>query len=325
MAANWRMTQFRLFEQLAEVCRRPILYQLVEPDDRNPEQHRSKLRWLEENHRRGLRLYGQGLTARTGFEFTFTDWNLFDMSPIWREVTQGSREERKLKMQDPEMRAKLRDEWDSGMRPGPNLIGSIAGLVIDEVGHREFERYIGQTVGDIAEREGKHVIDACLDIAVADDLQTEFYAAKAMNSPQNAAEILKSPYCIPGVSDGGAHVKFSLGGNYPTDTLVWLVREEGQLSLEEAHYKLSYMPAFMGGVKDRGFIREGAPADLVVYDLEGLKLLEPEVVHDLPGGDWRRIQKAEGYRWILVNGEATFEDGKETGVLPGKLLLHGRG
>ena len=79
--------QLRLYERLAEASHRPILYQIVEPDDQDPNQHQMKLRWLEETHRRGLRLYGQGLTARTGFEFTFMDWNLFDQSPLWREVT----------------------------------------------------------------------------------------------------------------------------------------------------------------------------------------------------------------------------------------------
>jgi N-acyl-D-aspartate/D-glutamate deacylase len=49
------------------------------------------------------------------------------------------------------------------------------------------------------------------------------------------------------------------------------------------------------------------------------------VAHDLPGGEWRRIQKAEGYRWIMVNGEVTFEDGVATGALPGKVLRHGKG
>jgi N-acyl-D-aspartate/D-glutamate deacylase len=317
--------QLRLYERLAEASHRPILYQIVEPDDQDPNQHQMKLRWLEETHRRGLRLYGQGLTARTGFEFTFMDWNLFDQSPLWREVTQGSLEDRKLKMQDPDMRAKMRAEWDNGARPGPNLQGSIAGLVVEEVGHRELERFMGLTIGEIAEQEGKHVIDACLDIAVADDLQTEFYNTKAIHNPQHSAEILKSPHCIPGLSDGGAHVKFSVLGNFPTDTLIWLVRDEGLISLEEAHYKLSYLPAFMGGIKDRGFIREDAPADMVVYDLEELKLLPAERVHDLPGGDWRRIQKPEGYRWIMVNGETTFEDGQPTGALPGRVLLHGKG
>ena len=317
--------KLRVYERLAEVSRRPILYQVVEADDTEPEKHQQVLSWLEKSNRRGLRLYGQGLTVRSGLEFTLQDWNLFDESPSWREITIGSLEDRKLKMNSPDMRSRLREEWDNGARPGPNLLGSVAGLIVMATGRRELDRYVGLTVGEIAAQEGKHIIDACLDLAVADDLQTEFLGNKAIDNPGNTSEILKSPYCIPGVSDGGAHVKFSVLGNFPTETITWLARDTGMLSLEEVHYKLSYLPAFMGGIKDRGFIREGAPADIVVYDLEKLRSTPTEVVYDLPGGDWRRVQKAEGYRWIMVNGETTFEDGKETGAVPGKVLLHGRG
>jgi N-acyl-D-aspartate/D-glutamate deacylase len=75
-------------------------------------------------------------------------------------------------------------------------------------------------------------------------------------------------------------------------------------------------------------LREGAAADVVVYDLQGLDI-DPdwigEIAHDFPGGEWRRVQRAKGYHAILVNGETTFEDGKCTGATPGRLLRHGRG
>jgi N-acyl-D-aspartate/D-glutamate deacylase len=106
---------------------------------------------------------------------------------------------------------------------------------------------------------------------------------------------------------------------------MWLVRDEGMVSLEEAHYKLSYLPAFCGGFKDRGFLREGAPADILVYDLENLEMGDLEVAHDFPGDEWRRVEKVIGYRSIMVNGQVTFDDGKSTGALPGKLLRHGKG
>ena len=133
---------------------------------------------------------------------------------------------------------------------------------------------------------------------------------------------------IPGVSAGGAHTKVLTAGSYTTDLLTWLVRDEQRLSLEQAHYRLSYLPAHAAGFKDRGVLHEDAPADIVVYDLENLKRTAEwvgEVVHDPPAGEWRRVQRAEGYRWILVNGEVTFEDGECTGATPGKLLRHGRG
>lgn len=68
---------------------------------------------------------------------------------------------------------------------------------------------------------------------------------------------------------------------------------------------------------------EGAAADVVVYDLDQLNILPMEVVHDFPGGEWRRVQRAEGYKTVMVNGESIFEDGHETGAVPGRLLRHG--
>ena len=320
---------WELYERVASLSNRPVIYIGVTARANNPEYHRRTLGWLEDCSRRGLRVYGQGFTLQYApSEFTFQDWNMFDNSPAWREATVGTPVERKRKMEDPEMRAKLREEWDSGMRPGQlGVIGedSLEGLLVAEVGTRELERYQGVKVGDIAAEQGKHVVDALLDIAVADDLQTEFVAMPNMNNPHYTGEILRSPYAVPGLSDGGAHVKFSTGGRYPTEVLIWLMRDEKVVSLEEAHYKLSYLPAFFGGALDRGFIREGAAADIVVYDPEELKMLPTEVVYDFPGGEWRRVQRAEGYRWVMVNGEVTFEDGKPTGALPGRLLRHGRG
>ena len=311
-------------ERLTEISNRPLLYQVIIPYDHKPEVHQDKLRWLENCSKRGIRVYGQALTTKAAAEFTFQEWNLFDNSPTWREVTLGTPAERKVKMQNSELRATMKREWDQGLLPGEVIIkDSVAGLVIDEVGRPELERYVGLTIEQIADSESKHVIDALLDIVVADDLKTEFIGVQAREKPEYTAEIVNSPHTIPGVSDGGAHVKFLTTGSYTTELLTWLVRDEGLVSLEKAHYKLSYLPAFWGGFQDRGFLREGAPADIVAYDLDKLDPGPVEIAHDLPGGDWRRIQKPEGYRWIFVNGDITFENGNATGALPGRLLRHG--
>ena len=313
------------YERIAKVAKRPIIYQAVTPNAVHPEQHRARLRWLQQCAERGIWIYGQGATYRGGFELTFEDWNLFDETPVWREVTLGTHDERKAKMEDPEMRRMLREEWDSGTRPISVIAGSVGSLIVEETARPEYEHYAGLTVQDIADREGKHVIDALLDLVVADDLGTEFIAAaQGRDVAQYTAEVLDSPHIVAGISDGGAHVKFRTAGNYSTDMLAWLVRDEKVMTLEDAHFKLSYLPAHCGGFKDRGVIREGAPADILVYDLDKLEILPSEIAEDLPGGDWRRIQKAKGYNWILVNGEVTFEDGEPTGALPGKLLRNGR-
>ena len=320
---TWEESDKKFYEQVAQTARRPILFQTVTPNPVDPEQHRTRVRWLENCAEKGLKIYGQGLTHRFGLEFTFEDSNLLDDSPDWLEVTLGTREEKKVKMGDPEMRRRLREDWDSGTERAL----SVGKMIVEETAGPEFDHYAGMTVQEIADKEGKHVVDALLDLVVADDLGTEFYADVLLSGfgAEHTAEVLSSPHVIPGPSDGGAHVKFIIHGAYPTDLLAWLVRDEKLMTLEDAHYKLSYLPAHFGGFKDRGFIREGAPADIVVYDLDQLEVLPPEVAEDLPGGEWRRVAKAKGYRWTLVNGQVTFEDGEPTGAMPGRLLRNGEG
>ena len=102
-----------------------------------------------------------------------------------------------------------------------------------------------------------------------------------------------------------------------------LVRDHGLLSLEEAHWHLSTLPAMAAGFRDRGYLQEGMPADIVVYDFDNLRMLPPYKAFDYPANEWRLVRKAAGYRWILVNGEVTFADGECTGATPGRLLRHG--
>jgi N-acyl-D-amino-acid deacylase len=167
-----------------------------------------------------------------------------------------------------------------------------------------------------------------LDLSLAGDLNVEFLGPDKGSNVEFMAEMMDSPYSIPGVSDGGAHTKFFTGGAYSTDFLTWLVRDEGVVTLEDAHYRLSNLAAQAAGFKDRGVLREGAAADVLVYDLEELQIDPPwigEALTDLPGGEWRRVQRAKGYQQIIVNGEVTFENGECSGATPGQLLRGGRG
>jgi N-acyl-D-aspartate/D-glutamate deacylase len=237
----------------------------------------------------------------------------------------GTPTERLQKFKNPALRQALRAEYDSGHTP--IVTGSIKDFTIESVHNSKFEKYVGLTVEKIAEMENKHPIDAMIDLAIADDMKTEFITPARNMREDYATELMSSEYSIPGVSDGGAHTKFTTLGTYPTDLLTWMVRDAGFMSLEEAHYRLSALPAKCAGFQDRGVLKQGAPADVVIYDLENLKVTPEKmaVVHDFPAGEWRRVQYAEGYRWIMVNGDVTFEDGKCTDATPGKLLRHGRG
>ena len=318
----------RFQTQLAEVAQRPILHNALNPWDARPDITYDRLKWFDDCHKRGLRVWGQTLTMRSSLTFTLEDFNLFDSSPAWNTALHGTADEKQAHITDVALRKQIIAETDGGML-FEEVMGTFDTMKVWGVNDQpELEFHMRRSLGEIAEAEGKHPVEVMLDLSLATDLKATFKTAT--NAPDRdsklVGEVMASPYTLPGLSDGGAHTKFLTDGAWPTDFLTWLVRDTAVVSLEEAHYRLSYLPAYAMGREDLGFLREGAPADVVVYDLENLKRVpewDTEVVYDQPAGSWRRVQRAEGYRWILVNGAVTFVDGESTGASPGKLLRRG--
>ena len=321
-------------EKLAETAQRPILHNVIVAARKDPKIHRRSLDWLERCREKNLPIYGQTGTHRTGFAFTLEHWNLYDASPAWRELTTGTKTDKLAKMKNPALRAAVKRETEEADRKLQVIQAGVGGpipkLIVQTANNQtELEPYVGKSVGQIAEEESKDPIDVMLDLSIAGDLNVEFLGPDRGFNAEHTAEMINDSYfTVPGASDGGAHTKFFTGGAFTTDFLRWLVRDEQLISLEEAHYRLSALPAHAAGFHDRGVLREGAAADVVVYNLDELNI-EPnwigEIVHDFPGNEWRRIQRAKGYHAILVNGVQTFADGECTGETPGQLLRNGRG
>jgi N-acyl-D-amino-acid deacylase len=304
-------------EELASISGRPLLHNVVQVFEDKPHIHRKQLQWLQRCRERGIPVYGQGVTTDAGFTFSFEDWNLYDDSEAWCEATTGTVEERLHKLSDPARRPALKANL-------PRIAsGPLDAVTILTPASPETEKFRQMSTAQAGEMMGKHFVDAFLDIAIADRLQTVFYTASAAGSSDLLRELVQDPYVLYGVSDGGAHTKFFTAGRYPTETLAVHVRDNELVSLEEAHWRLSALPASLAGFRDRGTIRVGSPADIVVYDYENLNALPSEIAHDLPGGEWRRIQRARGYRWVLVNGQVTIEDDTQTDAYSGALLRHG--
>ena len=311
----------RLFyERLAEIGGRTVIFNVVQGNVNKPEQHLRSMRWLARCRERGLKLVGQSLTTRAGFTFSLDEWNLYDENDAWCEATMGNVEERLEKLADPARRPALRDHV-----PVAATV-PFERVMIAETRHSTLKQYEGLTCGEAARRmDLPHAVDAMLDIAVRDRLQTVFYG-ESLNLELGALrDIVADPHLLPGVSDGGAHTKFLTVGRYPTEFLAELVRDHEMCTLEHAHYRLSALPARTVGLRDRGTLEIGKAADLVVYDFEKLAIGPMDVAYDFPGDEWRRIQRAEGYRYVLVNGDVTIEDDKETRSCSGKLLRHGIG
>jgi N-acyl-D-aspartate/D-glutamate deacylase len=320
--------------ELAQTSGRPVNWNAIIYDPTHPDSWKKELAWAEKAYKQAVVL-PVNICLPIEFEFTLESIGLFDNLPAWNEATVGTLEERKAKLADPGRRPNLRADMDRARsvlpqagdgRRGDGEAGQIAMFrwnetLIDDV-HLEKNKHLkGRTIADVAKELGKHPVDTMLDLAVEENLKTEFNMQGLINNDEEAvAEIVKHPLTLIGASDGGAHTKFLTTGRYPTHFLAHWVRDKQVMTLEEAHWRLSTMIGWAIGIRDRGWLREGMPADIVVYNLDKLAVRPMETVRDLPDGDWRRVQKADGYRFIIVNGQVTFEDNVCSNALPGKLL-----
>ena len=331
--------QPRLASKIAGYSGRPVIYNVLAPrTDQHgapAEEHTVLMEWLAKANREGRRIIAQALTCTQHFQFTLEDWNLFDASPLWRELTIGDVEERMEKMRDPQRRAALHEEYAAGDAPlaggGTEALEARIGVALDDLtlayvieATPHLRKWEGMTAGEIAEEMDAHPIDVFLDISLECELRAGWQTDPIEVDVETMRDIANCPYAVPGLSDGGAHTKFLTNATYPTEFLSTWVRDREIMSLEEAHWRLSAYSAQSAGLLDRGYLAEGMPADIVVYDLDGLDLTPTTKVADWPAGAWRLHRGAVGWRYTLVNGVVTHLDGECTGATPGRLLRHGR-
>jgi N-acyl-D-aspartate/D-glutamate deacylase len=289
---------------------------------------RPYLKWLSEQNQSGSRIYVQSLLQHQWQQFTLVGFDLNNQMPEWAELCQAGSEEKTLnKLKDPAFRKRMRDAYDpEKLRTGTGALEPI--VLYSSGGAEALEPYVGKTLGEIAAKMGKHVLDTMLDLSLDSGTRADFLTPPvSAKDVAEVVELISHPHVLAGTSDGGAHTKFFQGGQWATEVVAWLGRDESLVDLEELHYRLAYQPARVMGIESRGAVLEGNHADLIVYDFEQIRIngFEYETRHDAAGGDWRRYVGCQGYRWIIVNGEVTFEDGANTGALPGQVLSPGSG
>lgn len=318
----------RFSEVGLEVARRsgrPVIHNVTLVNDYIPTYHEEMLDMLDRAEAEGLEVYSMTLTMRGWNEFKPMDWDIWNIMPVFREFTfAGDQAAKVAKARDPDFRRRLREAYDPVHLAAAG--GPLETYKLNKAhGVEPWARFEGSTVNEIAQALGRDsVTDLFMDIVADTDAASDFLLPDALSSDTaKVAKVLRHPRTIPGTSDGGAHVKFWSGGHFSTDMIMWMVRESGQMSLEEMHYKLSGLPATVFNLTNRGTLVEGSAADILIYDFDklGYKRLEYEIANDLPGGEWRRVCKPEGIEFVIVNGEVTFTDGTNcTGAVPGQMI-----
>jgi N-acyl-D-aspartate/D-glutamate deacylase len=303
-------------EELVEISGRPFIWQAVVANALTM-YYRNRIEWLRSCRERGLPIYGQAMTVDAPIHFTLANEAILDRSPMHQVHAAGSVDAKLAVLADPTFRAELHDFKSIVFNTFPDMR-------LHHATSTRFAPYTGMTLGAIADKLGCRAVDVLCDASIEERLEAVFETQQFQASLDALKELVDEPYLIPGLSDGGAHLNFLTSGCYGTEYLARFVRDEQITSLEQAHWRLSGLPAHCAGFRDRGTLVEGAAADIIVYDLDALAYGDTEFVHDLPAGQMRAIARASGYRYTLVNGAVIIEDDRETGVMAGRLLRHGR-
>jgi N-acyl-D-aspartate/D-glutamate deacylase len=307
------------FRRLAAASGRPVIWQSIAHRWDQPDLWRKLLGLAGESLAAGAPSYPLCNARLFNNRFTLKNAQVFDDLPSWKEIMFKPVEERATLLRDPVMRQKLRYEAVEEKRPSRfsrrwDLVYLIKAALAK---NKNLE---GKSVQDIARLQQKDVIDAFLDLSLDEQLETMFQTSSSNGDENAVAEILRSPFTLVGQSDAGAHLIYDAGYGYATRFLGYWIRERKAMSLEEGVRKLTFMVASIFGLYDRGLIRPGMAADLVLFDPAAVRECEPEMVSDLPGGERRLVQKAKGIHMTLVNGEVLVANGDHTGAFPGRVL-----
>ena len=313
-------------KQVALESGRPVMFGTISSRqgvDPNPWSY--QLDYLDECAAAGALVWGQTTTRSINAIFSLKSYLPFDVLPAWRELRRLPMAEQKHRLADPETRRRLVAE-EATMKPRDNVLQG-GGAATTDPRKPDYDNLFAMkdvewndpTVAQLAAARGQHPVEVMIDLALANDDQV-FVQPLVNEHPDHVLGMLRHPRTLATFSDSGAHVCQEMGSSLQTHLLSYWVRAKQAFTLEEAVRKLSFDNASAWGLTDRGLLREGYRADLVLFDAERVKPAMPTVETDLPGGARRLVQKAEGIAATIVNGEVTLENGQATGRLPGVLL-----
>ena len=303
------------------VSGKPIELNILTPTPSSPMGWQNALEFCRESFRQGVRVHPQFTTNKLELHLKLADTFVFDEMPLWREVLTTAEPERSKRLANPTWRAKLQSEWDDEKTRA--VAFDLGELEVEATRDAANAHWVGRTIAELGAERGTGKLDTFLDLALSEDLQTCFRSRMSDVAKQFIRHIVSTgisdPIVMAGSSDGGAHLASFTGADYSTRLLAEWV-PSGSVSLEHAVWRLTGMPATVHGLRDRGFLRTGAWADVVVYDPATLAASEAYLTRDFPANTERYVVDATGYRNVIVNGEVLLEDGAHTGALPGHVL-----
>lgn len=266
----------------------------------------------------GYRIIPQTTCRPTSMEFRLDEMGVFDQLPSWQETAAHKGGSLRALLRDPSFRARFRQDVEGEFEGFRLFRGDWDGVSVLTADEPSLRKHVGSSVDVIAKGRGVDPLEAFFDVALEDDLRMQFGYTVA--SDEGRGPGLLSEDQMIGLSDAGAHLTLLADHAYTTHFLGRWVRDRKLMPLEQAVRKLTQVPARFFGIPERGELREGWHADVVLFDPERVLNHDPELVSDLPGGNARLVTRADGIEAVIVNGGVTVERGELTSERRGQVI-----
>jgi N-acyl-D-aspartate/D-glutamate deacylase len=316
-------------ERISRATGMPVTF-LLQQNHVAPDQWRETLRRVDAANAAGARLIPQAVPRPVmllaGHQGAL---HPFAARPSYVALSGLPFVERMTALRDPAVRARILAEADGPDGPRTTIKNWPVEQLFPLGEPPNYEPGPEDSVAALAARQGRDPWEFLYDLMLVEDGR-ELLMRPGMNyfngDLSDAYEMMIHPACIVGGSDGGAHCSIICDASIPTFMLTHWTRDRTsgpRLSIAEAVRMQTSATARAFGLHDRGTIAPGMRGDVNVIDYDRLSLRRPEMVYDLPGGARRLLQKADGYRAIVVGGQAIFRDGEDTGARPGRLVRGG--
>jgi N-acyl-D-aspartate/D-glutamate deacylase len=231
-------------------------------------------------------------------------------------------DERVLQLRNPETKRRILSEAS----PEHSMLLQALGRTFPIGDPPNYEPAYEDSIEAIAKGQGRNATELLYERLLERDGR-ELFLVPVLNYSELIAdpirEMMYHPAAVLGLGDGGAHCGTICDASIQTFMLTHWVRDRTRgerIPVEFAIKRMSKDPAELFGLHDRGTLEVGKKADLNLIDLDGLRLLPPEMLYDLPAGGKRFMQRAAGYRATIVSGELAMENDESTGALPGRLV-----
>jgi len=301
---------------LAKESQRPLTFVSVRYMPRYPER---SLHILSETAKaaaaNSVRLYPQMGCRRFGM---YLNWNKlmppFAHHPAWRKVMFLRGVERIAALSDPATRAEMRSELAAD-----TAFNGWSYMLVKEAKRPDHKSLEGQSIAAIAASLGKDPFETYLDLCVTEDCAVDFDYLMFDTEDSVLGKMLKDPNVLL-ETDAGAHLATLCNADFPSYLLSHWVRETSVLSIEEAVARITSHPAEVFGLRDRGNLKPGYAADIVIFDPQRVGTGRSSLVRDLPAQQARLIRESEGIHTVIVNGSPILEGGQPTGETPGQVL-----